>query len=366
MQFKYFLPTKVFFGSNCIKENAGVFNTLGQKALIVTGKRSAKINGSQRDVEEALSASKIDFAVYDNVLSNPTVENVMEGADIARKENVDFVIGIGGGSPLDSAKAIALLAKNPLDSDDFFKNSFTNPVLPIAAVPTTAGTGSEVTPYSVITDTKSQNKLNVSNEIIFPKAAFLDARYTEALPKKATINTAIDALSHAVEGYLSNRASVSSDILAKESANLLGSSLKELTGESISFELREKLLYASCLAGMVIAHTGCTVLHSMGYPLTFFKNVDHGRANGLLMYEYLKLINIESEKRVNEIINSLGMKNIEELKALLDSLLNDKETVNEDEIKLYTSIAIKAKNLSNTLKQFSCQEMDHIYRESLK
>ncbi|MGE5328804.1 MAG: iron-containing alcohol dehydrogenase family protein [Deltaproteobacteria bacterium] len=366
MMLKYFLPTKVLLGSNCIKENAALLNSFGQKALLVTGKKSAKINGSQKDVEDALTTAKIGFAVYDNVESNPTVDNVMEGAEAARKEKVDFVIGIGGGSPLDAAKAIAILAKNEIDETELFKNNFKNPVLPIVAVPTTAGTGSEVTPYSIITDTKTQNKLNVSNEMIFPKIAFLDARYTDKLPKGTTINTAVDALSHAVEGYLSKRAVPISDMLAKEAARFLGQGLKELLEDSMSLELREKLIYASCLAGMVIAHTGSTILHPMGYPLTIFKNIDHGRANGLLMHEYLKFINQENQKRVGEILDSLGLQNLDELKILLDKLLNVREAVTEDEIKRFTSIAIKAKNMQNTLKQLSEKDMDNIYRESLK
>jgi alcohol dehydrogenase class IV len=361
---KYYMPTKVVTGKNCIKENADLFLTLGSKALIVTGKRSAKINGSQKDIEDALNSKNIPYVLFDSIEANPTIEMARSGADLARKEKVDFIIGCGGGSPLDASKAIAILAANDLDDKELFSNVYGNKPLPIAAIPTTAGTGSEVTPYSILTDDSIKSKHSIGCEAIFPKIAFLDAAYTESLKPNTTINTAIDALSHAVEGYLSTKANDLSDLFAEKSMTLLGECLN-LLDKDISFEIREKLLYASMLGGVVISHTGTTAVHAMGYSLTYFKHVDHGRANGLLMYEYLKLISKTNALKVDKIIKMLGIKKLEEFNEILTALLKEKEKISEEEIKLYASIAIKTKNIGNTLGNPTVEDLENIFKNSL-
>jgi len=299
---KYFMPTKIFIGKNCIKDNAGEMKILGKRAFVVTGKSSAKANGSLACVQTALKANGIEYIVFDRILSNPSIELVREAAQTARAAGVDFIIGIGGGSPMDAAKAIAVLAANDVDDTLLFSGPYLKPVLPIVAVPTTAGTGSEVTQYSILTDNRLQTKSSIANEVIFPKIAFLDASYTQHLPFSVTVNTAIDALSHAIEGTLSTKSNSISNLLAAESIAIIGKCLPRLTGE-VSFAVREQLLYASMLAGIVIAHTGTTALHSMGYSLTYFHEIDHGRANGLLMYEYLKFIAVNHASEVNKLIS---------------------------------------------------------------
>lgn len=363
MILKFFMPTKVFLGKDCIIENAAQLKTLGKKAFIVTGRGSAKANGSLACVQTALQISGIAYSVFDGILSNPSIELVREAAREAREAGADFIIGIGGGSPMDAAKAIAILAANEVDDVVLFSGPYPQPILPVVAIPTTAGTGSEVTPYSVLTNSALQTKTSIANEAIFPQMAFLDASYTEHLPSHVTINTAIDALSHAVEGYLSAKATNISDMLAAESMTILGKCLKELDGE-VNFAAREQLLYASMLAGMVIAHTGTTVLHSMGYSLTYFRNVDHGRANGLLMYEYLKFIAVEHGDMVDKLVSFLNMKNLEELKNCLDKLLGDKEAISKSEITQFSAKAIQAKNVINTIRASSQEDLAGIIARS--
>lgn len=357
------MPTKVFLGKDCIIDNAAQMQALGKKAFIVTGRNSARANGSLASVEAALQSSGIGYSVFDQILSNPSIELVREAAKVARAHGADFIIGIGGGSPMDAAKAIAVLVANEVDDTILFSGPYPQPVLPIVAIPTTAGTGSEVTQYSILSDDRQQTKTSIANEVIFPKIAFLDASYTQHLPAHVTINTAIDALSHAIEGYLSVKATSISNMLAAESMTILGKCLRELGG-TVDFAAREQLLYASMLAGVVIAHTGTTALHSMGYSLTYFRDIDHGRANGLLLYEYLEFIAGQDPSIVAKVVSLLGMENLGELKNCLGKLLGEKEAITTSEIEQFSAKAIQAKNILNTIRKPSQGELAGIIKRS--
>ena len=311
MNINYYMPTRIIAGAHCVFENRSLLKELGDRALIVTGKHSAKANGSYADVVKALEANGQTHVLYDRVVSNPTVDNAFEAADLARREGCGFIVAIGGGSPLDAAKAAAALALREIKRAEIFGTVFTA-ALPIAAVPTTAGTGSDVTPYAILTNDAEQTKTSVSSPALFARLAFLDAAYTAALPRRVTVNTAVDALSHAIEGLLSIRASAPSDLLARESIRLIAECFDDLDRENPGPQVRGKLLYASTLAGMVIANTGTTAVHALGYMLTYFKHIDHGRANGLLLAHYLKFIE-EQEGPSGRLAESLGALRLENL-----------------------------------------------------
>lgn len=365
MEFRYYMPVKTFFGKGCILKNSGEFSLLGKKAFIVTGKSSAEKNGSLADVKKALDNVNIPYVIYNKIEPNPEVEDMRKAAISAAESGADFIIGIGGGSPLDAAKAIAILAVNDIDDDTLFGAVYTNRPLPIAAIPTTAGTGSEMTPYSILTFDKISNKKSISTESIFPAAAFLDPAYTETLSPEVTVNTAIDALSHAVEGYLSVRSTNVVKPYALESIKLIGECIPELEQRSFKSDTREKLLYASMLAGIVIAHAGTTAVHAMGYPLTYHKNIDHGRANGLVLYHYLKFVERESEK-VKDITDIMGISGVDEFGEILDRLLGVKEMLTEQEITEFTKTAIAGKNIANTRPQPEESDIRKIFENSFR
>lgn len=157
MNLGFYMPTKVIVGKDCVRENSDVFK-IGKKALIVTGKKSAKLSGALDDVKYALEKNNIEYVIFDKVMSNPTVECVYDGAETAMEEEVDFVIAIGGGSPMDSAKAIALLAVSDIERKNLFDGNIGNKALPMIHIPTTAGTGSEVTPYAILTNHENRQK----------------------------------------------------------------------------------------------------------------------------------------------------------------------------------------------------------------
>lgn len=348
MKFNYLMPVRIISGEGCVLNNAEVLKGFGKKSLIVCGAHSAKANGSLDDVTAALSQNGQDYCVYDKVMSNPTISCVYEGAEFAKENGVDFVVAIGGGSPMDAAKAIALLAKQDIPQEKLFDAScFTDEILPMAFVPTTAGTGSEVTQYSILTNDAAQTKTSIAAPLMFPDVAFLDGKYMLGLGLRTTVNTAVDALSHSIEGMLSASASVITDTLAAKSIEMIGSCIPALQKGELTLEQRNILLEASTLAGMVIAQTGTTSVHVMGYSLTYFRGIDHGRANGLLLGETLRYIEQRAPALVKKAIYPLGFSKAEQLKDLLDELLGDKESISKDEIAQFAAKAYVNKNLKN-------------------
>lgn len=364
---QYYMPAQVITGTNCIQEKSMLLKSLGQKALIVTGRQSARLNGSLEDTLAALKTNGQDYALFDQVMSNPTIACVYAGADIARSEKVDFVIALGGGSPMDAAKAIALLACQDIPEEALFSGTYGKEVLPMVLVPTTAGTGSEVTQYSVLTNDRLQTKTTLSAPHLFPRYAFLDARYTLSLPYITTLNTAMDALSHAIEGMLTKRASGITDILAAESIRKIFSCLRILSEEKPpTLTERDQLLQAAMLGGMVIANAGTTAVHALGYSLTYFKGIDHGRANGLLLASFLSFVEKTRPERVAQILKQTGLLSTAAFKAEMDRLLGAKEPLSTDEIVRYCDIAMKTRSIANSLVSPGIEDLMAMFRNSIR
>lgn len=366
MDFSFFMPTKIYFGSECVLQYENEFSRWGKKAFIVTGRSSAKASGALADVSAALEKQGIQWETFAHIEENPTLEAVEEGGEAARRFKPDMVIAIGGGSPLDAAKAIAVLAVNPVKAQELFNGNFSTEPLPILAIPLTAGTGSEVTPYSVLTDISQQTKRSFADPAIFPKVAFLDARYTQTLSLDVTMNTAIDALSHAIEGFLSKRSTPMSDCLALEAIRYFSAAMGALKEGQFSLSDREALLYASLLGGMVIAQTATTAVHAMGYSLTYFHNVPHGRANGLLLGEYLRFNEPVVPEKTHSVLQALGVNTIDEFKQLMQRLLPNHETYTEQELQDFAVLAGKARNIVNTPRQPSVEDLKQMMRASLQ
>lgn len=365
------MPTKVIFGKGCIVKHSDLLKTFGKKALIVTGTNSAKQNGSQQDVIAALNAAGIGYLVFDKVMSNPTIPCVYEGAATAKENGADFVIAIGGGSPMDAGKAIALLAAQDIAPENLFSGQYQNKILPMVFVPTTAGTGSEVTQYSILTNDQAQSKTSIASPLLFPSVAFVDPGYMGHLSVRTTINTAVDALSHLVEGMLSTRASLISDTLAEKGIHLFTTCLPELlralssnSPADISPAARESLMQSSLLGGMVIAQTGTTVVHAMGYSLTYFHDIDHGRANGLLLGAYLEFVESRHPELTGKILQAAGYTESRQFSAMLAFLMGKKEQVLPEDFDRFSKMAAGSKNMANCVVKPSEEEIRALYSKS--
>ncbi len=362
MQFKFHMPTRAYFGKNCIEQYSSELAAFGEKAIIVTGGHSAQKSGALSDICKVLSQQNIEYSIFDQVENNPSTDTVKKGGVEAKKTGADFVIGIGGGSPLDASKAVAVLAVNDIEPEELFKNVYPNKPLPIIAIPTTAGTGSEVTPYSILTRSDLMTKVSFGNADTFPAIAFLDPRYTESQPHEVTVNTAVDAFTHCVEGYLGKRRTPASDILAQEGIRLFGCCLESLKSGNISFEDRENMMYMSMLGGMVISHTGTTIVHGGGYNLTYFKGIPHGKANGLLMAEYFRFNYEYAKERIDFILSQLQMNSIEAFRNEISILLGNAPELTDAEIEQYAAITMTQRSTATNIRPVEITDIAEIFR----
>lgn len=363
MEFTYHMPTKVIFGKGAARNAAAIFKETGSKAIIVTGRHSSKINGSLADVVSALGEAGVAHVLFDEVEENPGVKTVQKAAEMAREASADFVIGIGGGSPMDFAKGLAVLIENP---ECTYLDLIEGPPLsaaPVIAVATTSGTGSEVTHYAIFTDYEEDTKKNYVHRI-FPRYALCDPSYTQFLSSEVTVNTAVDALSHLVEGYMATAANPISDMHARNGFEIFEKCKKALLEGEFSYEDRENLMLCSTIAGMVISQAGTSLPHGMGYPLTYFKGIAHGRANGLVMREYLEFCSDKAKLR--GMLKLLGMSSLAELGEFLDKLLGIEKSVSAEDIARYSSDMTK--NVAK-LRNHPCpvreEDIAGIYAKSL-
>lgn len=354
------MPTEIFCGRDCVRQYGGRLKSLGSRALIVTGKSSAA-NGALPDALAALSANGQTAAVFDRVTPNPTLSCVREGLALLTSFRADFVIGIGGGSPMDAAKAIALLAVEPREDEEIFSGGYGNAALPLAHIPTTAGTGSEVTQYSILTNPFAETKTSISSPALFPRFAFLDGKYTQTLSRESTINTAIDAFSHAVESLLSTKCTPISALFAGECLKRLYPILKKEGGPA--GEDRDALLYCSTLAGMAIAQSGTTLVHGMGYSLTYFYKIDHGRANGLLLGETLRLCEAKSVEPLRDILSACN-DGVEGICKTLSNLLGPVEPIPPERLEEFARRSFGNKNREKSVYAPTDEEILQIFHRS--
>lgn len=240
---------------------------------------------------EIIEDAGLDYAIYSDVHADPPEHVVLEAADFAKQENVDIVIGFGGGSSMDVAKLIAILshpAQHQSLSDLYGVNQATGPRLPLILVPTTAGTGSEVTPISIVT-TGETTKTGIVAPTLFADTAILDATFTQNLPPLITAATGIDAMVHAIEAYTSKiKKNPYSDMLAKHALKLLNANLQRVLDDGQDLDARQNMLVGSMLAGQAFANAPVGAVHALAYPLGGHFHISHGHSNALVLTEVMK------------------------------------------------------------------------------
>lgn len=296
MTLNSFMPVKLITGTGCVRANGKELARLGQCCLIVTGKTSARASGALQDVTDTLDGNGQKWQLFDEIGQNPRLTDCMAAAEKAIAIGADFVLGIGGGSALDAAKCIAVLAANPgMTQEQLYAFDWANPPLKMVAVGTTAGTGSEVTKVSVIT-TPDGRKKSFHHEAIFPALALGDPSYTMSLPPLVTRATAVDVLAHCAESFFSRSANHISRCYAVEGIRLLVPVFRKMAEEgceNLGYDIREKLYCASIYGGLAINVTGTCFPHTMGYLLTESFGIPHGTACAVFQkdfYEYNKTV----------------------------------------------------------------------------
>ncbi len=276
---EFYLPVRLLTGDHVLSENAERIRAYGSRCLIVTSGSAARRCGALDDVTAILSEIGTAFTVYDGVQPNPSIASCLEGGRLAKDFGAEFVIGIGGGSPLDAAKVIAVSAANPeLDEKGLYTMHWPKAPLPVILIGTTAGTGSEVTPVAVITNSAGLKK-SFRGESMYASLSFGDPRYTASMPLRVTASTGVDALAHCLESYFSRKATDVSRAFALQGTAQLLSPLQHVAeGKLPAPEERELLYHGSLLGGMAISVTGTVMPHNMGYYLTEQHEIPHGFA----------------------------------------------------------------------------------------
>jgi len=319
-----FIPTEIYCEENCVEKYGGLMGRYGRKALIVTGKHSSRVNGSFYDVTGALEKSGVEYVVYDDIEENPSTETVMKARNFGIDNNVDFVVGVGGGSPLDASKAIAMMIANPGKDADVLYVAEKLDAIPVVAVPTTAGTGSEVTPYSILTIHKMRTKQSISHRI-FPVLALLDYRYIKTQSGDGIINTAVDTLAHLVESFLNTNSNECNRLYSKEGMRLFSEYKDALVQGVYSDEDFSRMMYASMLGGMSISHTGSSLPHGLSYMVTYETGEAHGRACGRYLGKYVKMYEEQDKKETEKVMELLGFASTDAFAEYLEGLLKLKE-----------------------------------------
>ncbi len=364
-KFEFSLPTHVVAERGCVQKFASQW-AIGSKALIVTGAQSAKVCGALDDVIAGLESVGVPYVLYDGVHANPDDHDIYAGVKLAQDEGCDFIVAIGGGSPMDAGKVIAWVKGAGIAQEEFFKRKPlpTETVLPIVAVPITCGTGSEVTPYAIITDHHAKTKVNVMGEKLFPKFALLDAKYLETLPIGVVCDTAFDALSHAIESVCSPRSTYVSRMLSFEAMACIVPELIRLAhGAFVNLPV---LHMASMLAGIAIAQAGTCLVHAMGYPLTYYKGMPHGRANAILLPGYLDFIAEVCPDLVEQMLKKMGLENSAALMGLVDAILDlehcERISLTEDELGRFALEPLRLTMVKKYRRLPSPEEIIDIYR----
>lgn len=280
--FNYYQPTEILFGKGRLKEAGKVASKFGCRCLLVTVPAFQEIEPALQLIKSVLKENGIEVVHFDKVIPNPTTEVVSAGAKLARETEVEFVIGLGGGSSIDTAKAIAVEATHQGSCWDYLYFRQTQPTertLPIIAIPTTSGTGSNVTAVAVVTNPLERSKSALSSPRLFPQVSIVDPELMLTLPPYMTAVTGFDAFSHAFESYITPKCSPYTEILALESIKLIFRYLNPAVRDGQDLEARGKMAWADTLAGLCIANSAVTLPHGIAMALSgMYPQVAHGQA----------------------------------------------------------------------------------------
>lgn len=305
---RFFMPPVSVMGPGSLKDATKDIATMGfKKALVVTDKPLVEIKLVDKLIVE-LKESGIDFVIFDGTQPNPTVSNVNDGLKMLQENNCDFVISFGGGSPHDAAKGIALLATNGGDIKDYEGlNKSSKPQLPLVCVNTTAGTASEMTIFSIITNEETHVKMALVDKHFTPIMGINDANLMVAMPKSLTAATGMDALTHAVEAYVSIAATPITDACAIQAITLIQNNLKDAVDNGEDIKARDNMAYAEFLAGMAFNNASLGYVHAMAHQLGGFYDLPHGVCNAILLPHVEKYNAQVSAARLKDIASAMGV-----------------------------------------------------------
>lgn len=356
---EFLVPVHIITGAGALNAAEKIFPTMGKKALVVTDPVMIKL-GNCAKVEAALKQEHVPYAVYSDIVGEPNNIMIENGLRKYREEGCDFLIAIGGGSCLDSMKAIGSLAVNGGDIADFFGKTIDVEMPPMAAIPTTAGTGSEATQFTIITDTRKDIKMLLKGPKLIPSLAVIDPQFTMTAPPAVTANTGLDALCHCVEAYTSRKAQTLSDTFAVSAVKRIFANLPTAYHDGSNQEARIQMSVAALEAGIAFNNSSVTLIHGMSRPIGALFHVAHGLSNAMLMNVCLTFALPGTYDRFGDLGRAIGVADASDTdqaaaEKFLDAL---KKLVAEMEIPTPEAYGIDRETFMNAIPKMAHDAME--------
>ena len=362
MNYSGYSPTEIYSGEGCVLSFRR-FSNLGSRCVVITGKNMHKHNSALSDVQEALNNENISYYIITDAENNPSVKSIFSIASYVRSFHADFIIGIGGGSSMDTAKAVAIAAANDnLNEDNFFFVDYNAPSVPVVLIGTTAGTGSEVMPSAVLTvDGDIPIKKSVKTQNSYAKYALCDYTYTLSMPEVITVSTALDTICHSLEAIYSKKGGEWAKIYGHAALKRTFPALSEFVNGNKEISLRESLYFGSILGGYAINNGGTSFPHSMGYMLTTMHNIHHGFACAVFINEFIRRISGICD--VSETMLACGVNSVDEFTEIINHILSGyyvKPHIAQSSFAKYAELAMKM-NVNNNYLNLSLDDCINIY-----
>lgn len=377
---EFIVPGKIISGSGALEAAESALSSFGKKALIVTDKVMIDL-GNCAKVETALKNEGVDYVIYSDITGEPTDVMIDGGVKVYKENGCDFIVALGGGSPIDSMKAIASLIENGGSISDYMGKVIDVPVPPMVAIPTTAGTGSEATQFTIITDTKKDIKMLLKGAVLMPTLAIIDPQFTMTAPPKITAATGLDALCHAVEAYTSRKAQTLSDTFAVSAVKRIFKFLPVAFKDGKNEEARVEMSVAALEAGIAFNNASVTIIHGMSRPIGALFHVAHGLSNAMLMKECLKFALPGAYDRFADLGRAIGAAKDEDSdEAAAEKFLKEIENITKvletptleeygiDREKFFSVIdkmafdAMASGSPQNTMRDVAEEDVKQIYR----
>lgn len=377
---EFIVPGQIISGSGALNMAEAVLKGLGRKALIVTDKVMIQL-GNCAKVEAALKNQGVEYAIYSEIVGEPTDTMIENGLKLYKEEGCDFLVALGGGSPIDSMKAIGSLVINGGCISDYMGKVIDVEMPPMIAIPTTAGTGSEATQFTIITDTKKNIKMLLKGKVLMPSLAIIDPQFTMTAPPKITAATGLDALCHAVEAYTSRKAQTLSDTFAMSAVKRIFKYLPAAFKDGSNEEARVQMSVAALEAGIAFNNASVTIIHGMSRPIGALFHVAHGLSNAMLLKECLTFALEGAYDRFANLGRAVGVaadtdshkEASEKFLAAVDAMTKELETptlgefgIDKDEffqvIDKMAFDAMDSGSPQNTMREVTEDDVKQIYR----
>lgn len=378
---EFIMPGHIISGPGALEQAGTWFASFGKNAFIVTDQMMIQLGNCQK-LEEVLKAHGVDYYIFSEIIGEPTDLMVKKGLAAYKEQSCDFLIALGGGSSIDAMKAVASLAESGGEISDYMGKEIQVKTPPMAAIPTTAGTGSEATQFTIITDTEKDIKMLLKGRVLMPDMAVIDARFTMTAPPKITAATGLDALCHGIEAYTSRKAQPMSDTFALSAVKRIFRYLPKAYRDGKDQEAREQMALAALEAGIAFNNSSVTVIHGMSRPIGALFHVAHGLSNAMLMKECLtfalsgakerfgdlgRVVGVASE---NDTDAEAGRKFLAGVEALVKELdIPDLEGAGIQREKFFELIdkmahdAMESGSPQNTMRDITEEEVKEIYKK---